>query len=85
MDPNLTRDANSAMLEQSIPGMAHFAGSGPKGKVCGVCEYWQPEPGKLYKVCHKYHEFMNTWSHRSIPFHTMACKYFVAAKRNAKK
>jgi hypothetical protein len=25
---------------QSVPGMAHFAGTGPKGKLCGQCSFW---------------------------------------------
>jgi hypothetical protein len=25
---------------QSAPGMAHFAGTGPKGKTCGQCSFW---------------------------------------------
>jgi len=84
MDPTLTRDANSERYERTVPGMAHFSGTGPKGKVCGVCAYWGSSLQRLGEACAKYAELMGgKWHHRVIPFHTPACKYW--AKKNAKK
>ena len=84
MDPFLTRDANSERDQHTLPGMAHFAGTGPKRAVCGGCAYWVPPPNRAGERCAKYTELMGgKWHYRVIPFHTPACKYW--AKKNAKK
>jgi len=84
MDPSLTRDENSERNEKTRPGMAHFAGTGPKGKVCGNCASWVPPPHGSGERCGRYAELMQgKWHRRVIPFHTPACKYW--AKKNAHK
>jgi hypothetical protein len=59
VDPNLTRDANSARNERTVPGMAHFAGTGPENMVCGGCAYWVPPPERIGEACAKYAELMH--------------------------
>lgn len=33
-------EAESAQHEQTVPGMAHFAGTGPAGMACFQCSHW---------------------------------------------
>jgi hypothetical protein len=67
---------------QSVPGMAHFAGTGPNGKTCGQCEFWgyqvtTPEGLKFQFRCKKYNEL--TRKHGNIITGlTLACKYWEA-------
>jgi hypothetical protein len=75
----------------AVPGMAHFAGSGPAGKHCGDCEflrYWRQRPGqwdhtlsevsqRTYKAsgCAKFKEL--TGKHGpTVSGTNKACKYF---------
>lgn len=74
VDINLTDvDPNHA---RSMPGMAHFAGTGPVGTRCGYCVFW----GDLHKGfgkrdCRKYYEL--TAKHGpDIPAVLQSCKYF---------
>ena len=42
-DPKRTRmygEVESAQHEQTVPGMAHFAGTGPAGMACFQCHHW---------------------------------------------
>jgi hypothetical protein len=77
---------------QSAAGMAHFAGSGPKGKVCGDCSFWgyskvskkemtNKQTGEVYQPT-RAHEgckkfFLLTERHGpKISPYLLACKYF---------
>lgn len=69
------------------PGMAHFAGSGPRGKTCRECIFWAHGPhdyrakGGKYRgliepaICKKYQSFMQHEGSK-IPDDAAACKYF---------
>jgi hypothetical protein len=64
------------MVKRTPEGMAHWAGTGPKGKACGDCEHLQPR-GSIGYGCALYSRMMN--GHQpvnSIPRNTRACKYF---------
>jgi hypothetical protein len=78
VDPHLTYDPVDRLMAHSVPGMAHFAGTGPKGKTCGECAYW------MLQRCDKYRQLAHRPGPRNIPFHTSSCKYFVQAQ-HAKK
>jgi|SRR5580704_2376794 hypothetical protein len=67
---------------QSVPGMAHFAGTGPNGKTCGQCEFWgykvtTPKGLKFQFRCKKYNELTRK-NGGIIPGLTLACKYWEA-------
>jgi hypothetical protein len=79
-DHNLT-DVK-AEYAQTVPGMAHFAGTGQNGKTCGQCEFWgyQVTTNKGLKFqfrCKKYNELMKK-DGGIIPGLTLACKYWEA-------
>jgi hypothetical protein len=75
------------------PGMAHFAASGPAGKSCRECEHWTGcglEKGHYAKngkhggvlkprACAKYRELMGGEIGPAIPYTAMSCKYFAQA------
>ena len=70
----------NAEQAQSVPGMAHFAGTGPNGKTCGQCEFWgyQRETKKGLKFqfsCKKYNQITGK-NGSIIPGLTLACRYF---------
>ena len=62
--------ARNAHQEQTFCGMAYFAGTGPEGKTCGVCVYWQGKPQA--KCCVKFPQAKGG----RIPSYAAACKYF---------
>jgi hypothetical protein len=78
------------LRRRTVPGMAHFAGTGPKGKTCRECSEWtgcgkeagyyapKGAHGGLIKPrsCDKYRELMRGDIGEPIPPDTMACKYF---------
>ena len=80
LDHNLT-DLDARQV-QSEPGMAHFAGTGPRGKTCGYCIYWgySRETGrfksmKAVEACRKYFDI--TGKHGPpIKAALLSCKYF---------
>jgi len=84
VDPWLTKDRDTARNTATVQGMAHFAGSGPSGTTCGQCQFWVHIKDN-HTRCEKYRELMREYGACDIPSHTKACKYFVQAKRNAKK
>jgi hypothetical protein len=77
VDPNLTKDG-------TVFGMAHFAGTGPYGKTCGDCKFLTFIKGN-HARCEQFRRLMGKYGPADIPYRTHACKYFVEAKRNAKK
>jgi hypothetical protein len=90
---NLTiLDANfETQRMRTWPGMAHFAGTGPKNQTCRQCSLWGlPEDpredyfsvnGKHHGViksrsCAKYKALMQDAIGPAIPYYALACKYF---------
>ena len=76
------------------PGMAHWAGSGPKAKTCRECEYWTGGRERYATAktgdhaanelkpgqCAKYKQITGKL-HGRIPHRTPACKHFNAADK----
>ena len=68
------------MRKRTVDGMAHWAGTGPKGLCCGDCVHLHPR-GALGYGCAQYSRMMG--GHQplnSIPRTTPACKYFEARR-----
>ena len=40
---HLTMEDHLAPIRETHLGQAHFAGTGPEGKTCRQCFYWQPQ------------------------------------------
>jgi hypothetical protein len=80
---------------QTAPGMAHFAGGGPNGATCRVCEFWTGcgrESGYYAKKgmyggivkprpCSRYRDLMGGDVGPGVPHATRACKYFAENKK----
>lgn len=61
----------------SVPGMAHFAHTGPKGAKCGDCVFWSvANAGRRGYRCMKYTELVGREYADDLPANTPACKYF---------
>lgn len=70
-------------LVDSVPGMAYFAGTGPAGKICRGCAFWQDlsEDGKWARErCAKYRDLTHRVGEK-IPGGTKACKYFESKRK----
>src|SRR5262245_24447511 len=73
-----------AQVARTHAGMAHFAGTGPRGKTCRECIHWafdgyrQVDASLKLTVCNKYTALMNGREGGRIPYNTAACKYFEA-------
>jgi len=79
---------------RTVPGMAHFAGTGPVGKTCRECLHWTGRGnesgyyaagGKFGGVlrnrsCEKYRSMMHDTVGPTVPYSAAACKYFEANK-----
>jgi hypothetical protein len=59
----------------SEPGMAHFAGTGPKGRTCGECKFFMFRTATFYG-CDKYTKLMRGKTGKAIRGSLPACKYF---------
>jgi hypothetical protein len=92
--PFLTQGHSDLVTQQiraTVPGMAHFANTGPFGATCGDCVflgYFQQirdaagnmVTAKHRKGCGKY--FRLTATHgATIPANTSACRYFERKER----
>jgi hypothetical protein len=86
VNPSLTRsDPNfERQVRDTVPGMAHWAGTGPKGKACGDCVNLVPR-GALGYGCLLYHKRMGQWLQTDIPRQTKSCKYFEARVQKPKR
>lgn len=62
-------------VRATVPGMAHFALTGPRGKCCGDCKHMVPR-GNLGYGCMKYYALMGQWVRQELPRTTPSCKYF---------
>jgi hypothetical protein len=71
-DPEFTQK-----LRQTVPGMAHFAGTGRVGATCGKCRYLIQDThrGKRFERCQKFTELMHCTG-PSVRKLTPACRYF---------
>lgn len=73
------------MVARTPAGMAHWAGTGPKGATCRECSFYLPNGysssktarGGLLKngPCKKYID-MTGVDNKRTPFETPSCKYF---------
>lgn len=67
-------------LSRTVPGMAHFAGTGPFGEVCESCSYWQRFGNKKQPICEKYRT-MTGDAAKAIPAGTPSCRYCQASTK----
>ena len=84
---HLTEAPVDQLARASYPGMAHFAGTGPRGKTCRECTFWAHGPhdyraknGKYRgaiepAVCKKYKQITLQEGSR-VPDEAMACRWF---------
>ena len=85
--PNLTKPNPELerMVNATIPGMAHWAGSGPPGATCGKCKNWRSlgddDSGKIkFNRCEKYFQLIGKVGPEPIPKGTAACRYFAPGR-----
>jgi hypothetical protein len=85
----LTRAPCDGMARETYPGMAHFAGTGPKSATCRQCEHWdhghsyyarRGKFGGLIKParCRKFRALTNADGGR-VPGDSAACRHFEQA------
>jgi hypothetical protein len=67
------------LARQSYSGMAHFAGTGPDGRRCGACAFFDRKDDKPEAICTKYKALTNRIG-KLIPLEALACKYFEAKR-----
>lgn len=66
-------------VARTVPGMAHWAGSGPAGKFCGGCAHFMSVSRGLGSStrCGKYSQMMDgRTGSKKLPPETASCKYF---------
>lgn len=67
-------------LASTVAGMAHFAGTGPAGAICGKCTHWQKFGNRKQPICEKYR--LLTGDHaKSISGGQSACRHFEAVRK----
>lgn len=67
----------SRLHRSTVPGMAHWAGTGPVGARCGGCVFFTLINRSTR--CAKYAQMMNgKWGSKKLPDDMAACKYFGA-------
>jgi hypothetical protein len=83
--PGLTEDnpTLAKRVRATVPGMAHFAYTGPRGKCCGDCSHLMPR-GALGYGCMQFQRMMQAMVREEIPRTTPSCKYFEERKRDGK-
>lgn len=85
---------NKHLAEQQAntpPGMAHWAGTGPKGKQCRECLFWTGCGGErgYYsggnglkpRSCKKYMDLMSGKRGPAVPYYTPACRHFAQSDK----
>lgn len=87
LSDHLTEAPADRAARATFPGMAHFAGTGPSGRTCRECVFWNHQPhayrsknGKhsgLIKpaACRKFQQLMHVDGNQ-IPDDARSCKYF---------
>lgn len=89
LSDHLTPAPFDQMVRISQPGMAHFAGTGPKGSTCRECIFWNHGPHDYRSKNGKYRGLIEPASCKKFQQITMnvgdkirddaqACKYFEA-------
>lgn len=63
---------------QTYPGMAHFGGTGPKGKRCTSCKWMRRDSRGKFPIffCDKFEQLTGKRGHHIDPQYK-ACKYFI--------
>ena len=80
--PGLTRpnEALERLAAATVPGMAHWSGTGPEGATCGKCTFYGTVLNHLERLipkrCRKYSEMVNKCGPEPIPKITLACRHF---------
>ena len=75
----VTNPVLERQVRKTIPGMAHFAGTGPRNTTCYTCVFWNTPDAHR---CGKYTEMMRGKVHYvTIPAGTPSCKYYEEAKQ----
>jgi hypothetical protein len=78
---HLTQIPNVPSKADAVPGMAHFANTGPPDTYCRTCIFWGYQQGvRRHGGCRKYQELM----HRDGPkvrASTPSCRYYEEAAR----
>lgn len=74
----LTRPEGAFDRRDAKPGMAYFAGTGPRGKVCKTCLYIHAieNRGRTQHRCGKYTEMTGRQSDMPLNRYNDACKYY---------
>lgn len=93
LKPHLTsvNPEHDAMVAKTPPGMAHWAGTGPKNTTCRECISYQFNGYKSKRggisggalklgICNKYLSMMKMTGSK-VPFETPSCKYFELNKQ----
>jgi hypothetical protein len=86
-DPGLIHGEDRTRLKLTVPGMAHFAGTGPSGATCGGCVHWDKRDERSLigkhkpRRCDKFRQLMQGMDGAPIPASTPACKYYAGAVR----
>ena len=74
----LTHEPGAPRKRDAVPGMAHFAGTGPDGTTCRNCEFYRffrEDRPRLHGGCKKY--LLLTGRHGpAIDGSNASCKYF---------
>lgn len=66
-----------AKLEaQTVPGQAHWGGSGPPGRTCGECQHWVSYLRRGMR-CDQYYRMMRRWHQERLPASALACRHFL--------
>lgn len=87
IDPHLTQaHPNHWEIADSYPGMAHFAGTGPKGRRCRDCAFWAggentkaSRPRVKAAPCAKFRHLTRA-AGKPVPARAWSCKYFQEAE-----
>lgn len=68
------------LVTATVPGMAHWSGTGPPGATCGKCRHHMSLPNHLEKMvlkrCAKYFHLVQKVGPEPIPNKTVACRYW---------
>ena len=64
-------------IKMSHEGMAHWAGTGPAGKMCSDCRYMKIASEKSKKgTCEKFRVMMGLARGKYFPVSTAACRFY---------
>lgn len=76
----LTRLPGVPSRDQIVPGMAHFAGTGPRGKLCWDCKNFMRGRGREAAPCAKHLQLTTQDRQKAMKLkvgsNTAACRHF---------